>query len=134
VGVQVPEFQSDEDAINHLQELPKQVGSDPMLLILDDVWPGSEPLLEKFKFHMPKSKILVTTRTAFPRFSFTYNLKPLNAEDAMALFRYSASLKDGTSCIPDEDIEKVHCQSVIYTHEIHLILFLLFAFCVRYVY
>uniref|UniRef100_A0A2N9J5X8 Disease resistance R13L4/SHOC-2-like LRR domain-containing protein n=1 Tax=Fagus sylvatica TaxID=28930 RepID=A0A2N9J5X8_FAGSY len=78
-----------------------------MLLILDDVWPGSEPLLEKFKFHMPKSKILVTTRTAFPRFSFTYNLKPLNAEDAMALFRYSASLKDGTSCIPDEDIEKV---------------------------
>uniref|UniRef100_A0A2N9ICB3 RPW8 domain-containing protein n=1 Tax=Fagus sylvatica TaxID=28930 RepID=A0A2N9ICB3_FAGSY len=107
VGVQVPEFQSDEDAINHLQELPKQVGSNPMLLILDDVWPGSEPLLEKFKFHMPKSKILVTTRTAFPRFSFTYNLKPLNAEDAMALFRYSASLKDGTSCIPDEDIEKV---------------------------
>jgi hypothetical protein len=93
VGVQVPEFQSDEDAINHLQELPKQVGSNPTLLILDDVWPGSEPLLEKFKFHMPKSKILVTTRTAFPRFSFTYNLKPLNAEDAMALFRYSASLQ-----------------------------------------
>ena len=44
----MPHFQSDEDAVNHLQQLPKQIGSNPILLILDDVWPGSETLLEKF--------------------------------------------------------------------------------------
>ncbi|KAL0005080.1 hypothetical protein SO802_012641 [Lithocarpus litseifolius] len=99
-GAQVPEFQSDEDAVNHLQELPKRIGSNPTLLILDDVWPGSETLLEKFRFHMPNFKILVTTRTAFTRFS-SYELKPLDAKDAMTLFRHS-TLQDGSSCIPDD--------------------------------
>ncbi|KAM3705594.1 hypothetical protein ACJW31_03G091800 [Castanea mollissima] len=99
-GAQVPKFQSDEDAINHLQELPKRIGSNPTLLILDDVWPGSETLLEKFTFHMPNFKILVTTRTAFTRFS-SYELKPLDAKDAKTLFRHS-TLQDGSSCIPDD--------------------------------
>ncbi|XP_075657480.1 putative disease resistance protein At5g66900 [Castanea sativa] len=103
----MPHFQSDEDAVNHLQQLPKQIGSNPILLILDDVWPGSETLLEKFELHMPDSKILVTSRTAFPRFSFTYELKPLNDLDAMTLFRHSASLQDRSSCIADENIKKM---------------------------
>ena len=127
-GAQVPEFQSDEDAVNHLQELPKRIGLNPTLLILDDVWPGSETLLEKFKFHMPKKfKILVTTRTAFTRFS-SYELKPLDAKDAMTLFRHS-TLQDGSSCIPDdildEYIDKVLWQSMIYMHSTGLILFAL---------
>lgn len=82
----------------------------PILLILDDVW--SESLLEKFAFRLPDYKILVTSRTAFPRFSsFTYKLKPLSDDDAMELFRHSAGLQDGSSSyIPDEEmVKKVLC-------------------------
>ncbi len=123
---QEPEFQSDEDAINQLRELLTQIGPDPILLILDDVWSGSEFHLDKFKFDMPNYNLMVTSRTTFLGFSFTYNLKPLNDEDAMTLFHRSASLQDGSSHIPVEDIKKVLCQSChIYMHEICLILFIL---------
>ncbi|KAL4594434.1 hypothetical protein ACB092_12G020600 [Castanea dentata] len=101
-----PEFQSDEDAINQLQVLLTQMGSSPILLILDDVCPGSEFHLEKFKFDITKYNILVTSRTTLPQFSFTYNLKPLNDEDAMTLLCHSASVQDGSSHIPDEVIKK----------------------------
>ena len=73
-----PEFQiqSDDDAIHELSKLLNHIGPNPILLILDDVWLGSEPFLpENFKFDLPKYKILVTSRTAFPRFEFTYHLK-----------------------------------------------------------
>jgi hypothetical protein len=116
----VPEFQTDEDAINQLEQLLNQIEGS-ILLILDDVWSGSESLLEKFEFNIPHYKILVTSRTAFPRFSFTYKLQPLNDEDAMALFRHSAALQDGSSLIRDKDIEKVLCQSMIYMYEMRLI-------------
>nr|XP_023879399.1 probable disease resistance protein At5g66900 [Quercus suber] len=101
------EIQSDEDAIEQLQQLLEHIGSDPILLILDDVWLGSESLPEKFGFKTPNHKIMVTSRTAFPRFKFTYNLNPLNDKDAMTLFRHSASLQDGWSNIPEEDIKKI---------------------------
>ncbi|XP_030975082.1 probable disease resistance protein At5g66900 isoform X4 [Quercus lobata] len=101
------EIQSDEDAIEQLQQLLEDIGSDPILLILDDVWPGSESLPEKFGFKIPNYKIMVTSRTAFPRFKFRYNLNPLNNNDAMTLFRHSASLQDGCSNIPEEDIKKI---------------------------
>ena len=107
-----PEFQSDEDAINQLEQLLNQIGPNPILLILDDVWPGSVSLIEKFQFNIQNYKIVVTSRTAFPRFKFRYNLNPLNHEDAMTLFRHSAALQDGSSDIPEEDIEKVLCQCV----------------------
>ncbi len=107
-----PEFQSDEDAINRLEQLLNQIGPNPILLILDDVWPGSVSLIEKFQFNIPNYKIVVTSRTAFPRFKFRYNLNPLNHEDAMTLFRHSAALQDGSPDIPEEDIEKVLCQCV----------------------
>ena len=132
-GIQ-PDFQiqTEEDAINQLPQLLYQIGSNPILLILDDVWIGSESLPEKFKFDIPNYKILVTSRTAFPRFEFTYNLKPLNEVDAMELFCNSASLQGGSSNIPEEDIKKVLCQSVIYMHEICLNFY--FCLLVRYVY
>ncbi|XP_059456168.1 probable disease resistance protein At5g66900 [Corylus avellana] len=117
---QVPEFFSDEDAINQLEHLLNQIGqnhstflptpapqNNPILLILDDVWSGSESLLEKFAFRIPNYKILVTSRTSFPRFSFTYKLKPLNDEDAMVLFRHSATPQDGSSYIPGGDTVKM---------------------------
>ena len=103
-------YKSDEYAIDSLPQLLNDIGPDPILLILDDVWLGSESLLEKFEFDIPDYKILVTSRTAFPRFEFTYHLKPLNDGDAMTLFRHSASLKEGSSYIPpEEDIKKVLC-------------------------
>uniref|UniRef100_A0A7N2LYM7 RPW8 domain-containing protein n=1 Tax=Quercus lobata TaxID=97700 RepID=A0A7N2LYM7_QUELO len=60
------------------------------------------------KFDLPNYKILVTSRTAFPRFKFTYHLKPLDDVDAMTLFRHSASLHDGSSYVPaEEDVKKI---------------------------
>ncbi|KAG6729369.1 hypothetical protein I3842_01G025000 [Carya illinoinensis] len=95
-GDRVPEFQSDEDAINHLKQLLNRIKQqNPILLILDD-----------FKFHMTGYKILVTSRTAFPRFSCKYKLEPLSDEDATKLFRHSAILQDGNSYIPDDDTVK----------------------------
>ncbi|XP_050291610.1 probable disease resistance protein At5g66900 [Quercus robur] len=105
-----PEFliQSDEDAIEQLPQLLNHIGPNPILLILDDVWLGSESLPEKFKFNIPKYKILVTSRTAFPRFEFTYRLDVLNDVDAITLFCHSASLQDGSSYIPtEEDMKKI---------------------------
>ena len=54
-----PEFliQSDEQAIEQLPQLLNHIGPNPILLILDDVWLGSESLPEKFKFNIPKYKI-----------------------------------------------------------------------------
>ncbi|KAK7817943.1 putative disease resistance protein [Quercus suber] len=107
------QIQSDEDAIDQLSQLLNHLRPNPILLILDDVWLGSESLPEMFKFDLPNYKILVTSRTAFPRLEFTYHLKPLDDVDAMTLFRHSASLHDGSSYVPaEEDVKKVLCQSV----------------------
>ncbi|XP_023902129.1 probable disease resistance protein At5g66900 isoform X2 [Quercus suber] len=102
-----PEFLSDEDAINQLQDLLTRIGSSPILLILDDVRPGSEFRLEMLMIHVPNLNILVTSRTSFPGFSFTYNLKPLNDEDATTLLRHTASLQAGSSHIPVVVIKKI---------------------------
>uniref|UniRef100_A0A7N2R223 RPW8 domain-containing protein n=1 Tax=Quercus lobata TaxID=97700 RepID=A0A7N2R223_QUELO len=106
-GEDCPEFQSDEEAIDQLEQLLNEIRQ-PILLILDDVWPGSESLIEKFKFNIPDYKIVVTSRTAFPRFPYRYKLNPLNRVDAMSLFCNSASLQDQdeSSDIPEEYIEK----------------------------
>ena len=124
-GEECPEFQSDEEAIDQLEQLLNEIGQkQPILLILDDVWPGSESLIEKFKFDIPDYKIVVTSRTAFPRFPYRYNLNPLNRVDAKSLFCYSASLqdRDESSYIPEEYIEKVLCQSNIYIYIYILVL------------
>ncbi|KAL4629016.1 hypothetical protein ACB092_05G278600 [Castanea dentata] len=57
---------------HHLRELMTQIGSIPILLILDDVWSGSEFRLDKLKLNVPNFNILVTSRTTFPGFSFTF--------------------------------------------------------------
>ncbi|CAJ1942725.1 unnamed protein product [Sphenostylis stenocarpa] len=92
LGHQVPKFEDDEEAINELGILLRKLERSPMLLVLDDVWPGSEDLVEKFKFHLADYKILVTSRVAFPRFGTPCVLKPLVLEDAMTLFRHHAFL------------------------------------------
>ncbi|KAK7861386.1 putative disease resistance protein [Quercus suber] len=70
--------------------------------------------LQKFKFDMPNYNILVTSRTTLPGYSFTYNLKPLNDEDAKTLLHHSASLQDGSSHISVEVIKKVLCNCDTY--------------------
>ena len=106
-GCQVPAFQSDADEVNQSGLLLRKIDASPMLLVLDDVWPGSEPLVEKFKVQMPDYKILVTSRVAFPRFGSPYILKPLVHEDAMTLFRHHALLEKNSSNIPEEVVQKV---------------------------
>ncbi|KAE9597618.1 hypothetical protein Lal_00013774 [Lupinus albus] len=103
-GYRVPEFQSKEDAIHRLGFLLRKIGKSPILLVLDDVWPDSEPLLEKFKFQMPDYKILVTSRVAFPKFGTPFILKPLHHEDAVTLFHHAAHFGGSKSNIPDEDL------------------------------
>ncbi|KAL4632021.1 hypothetical protein ACB092_04G021800 [Castanea dentata] len=91
------QIQSDEDAIDQQSQLLNHLSPNPILLILDDVWLGSESLPEKFKFDLPNYKVLVTSRTAFP-----------NDVDAMTLFHRSASLHDENSYIPaEEDAKKI---------------------------
>jgi hypothetical protein len=103
-----PEFQSDEDAVNKLGLLLKKIEGSPILLVLDDVWPGSEDLVEKFQFQISDYKIIVTSRFAISRFDKTFLLKPLVHEDAVTLFRHYIELGKTHSNIPDKDlIQKV---------------------------
>ncbi|XP_062002458.1 probable disease resistance protein At5g66900 isoform X2 [Rosa rugosa] len=105
-GAQVPDFQNEATAVSWLQQFLKQTGQNPMLLVVDDVWAGSEFILEKFdELKMSDYKILVTSRSAFPRFGSPYYLECLNNEDAMALFHHAASLGDRSSYI-SEDLQR----------------------------
>ncbi|KAJ6740260.1 RESISTANCE PROTEIN ADR1 putative-RELATED [Salix purpurea] len=108
---QLPDFQSEEDAVNHLERLFKQIGPDPVLLVLDDVWPGSESILHKLKFRLENYKILVTSRYEFPSFGSSYKLKPLNHADAVTFFQRIALPRDQQSYAPDQQTleEMVKC-------------------------
>ncbi|KAJ6378636.1 hypothetical protein OIU78_028793 [Salix suchowensis] len=99
-----PEFQSDDDAVNHLEQLLKLTRPNPILLVLDDVWPESESLIDKLKFQIPDYKILVTSTCVFPRFPSTCRLNRLNEVDAKDLFTSSAILPDQSSYNPDKSI------------------------------
>ncbi|KAK8471528.1 hypothetical protein PHAVU_003G247651 [Phaseolus vulgaris] len=106
-GYQKPEFQSDEDAANQLQNLLKQIGETPKLLVLDGVLPKSTSLVEKFVFQIPNYKILVTSRSTIKGFGEPYVLKSLNEADALNLFRHYASLDQSSSNIPDNVVKKI---------------------------
>ncbi|KAJ6740259.1 RESISTANCE PROTEIN ADR1 putative-RELATED [Salix purpurea] len=99
-----PEFQSDDDAVNHLEQLLKLTRPNPILLVLDDVWPEFESLIDKLEFQIPDYKILVTSTCVFPRFPSTCRLKRLNEVDAKDLFTSSAILPDQSSYNPDKSI------------------------------
>ncbi|CAL0312720.1 unnamed protein product [Lupinus luteus] len=104
---QVPELESDEDAVNQLEHLLKQIGKSPILLVLDDVWPGSESLIDNFVFQITGYKILVTSRFTIGRFGPPYILKPLGEQDAIKLFHHSASLTHISSDVPDEVVKEI---------------------------
>jgi len=121
-GYPVHEFQSDEDAVNTLGLLLKKFEGSPILLVLDDVWPGSEDLVEKFQFQISDYKILVTSRVAFSRFDKTFILKPLLYEDSVTLFRHYTQVDKNNSKIPDKDlIQKVLVLCVLTAFEPNVI-------------
>uniref|UniRef100_A0A6M2EY51 RPW8 domain-containing protein n=1 Tax=Populus davidiana TaxID=266767 RepID=A0A6M2EY51_9ROSI len=102
--IELPDFRSEEDAANHLERLFQQIGPDPILLVLDDVWPVSESILDMLKFRIENYKILVTSRYEFRSFGSTYKLKTLNLADAMTLFQKLALPRDQQSYGPDHHI------------------------------
>ncbi|KAK0604715.1 hypothetical protein LWI29_018628 [Acer saccharum] len=102
---EVPMFQTEEAAINDLERLLKSFGQKAILLVLDDVW--SELLVQKFKFKLPNYKILVTSRSVFPQFGSGYQLKPLNDEAAMSLFRSSVTPQDGKLSFHEDLAKKI---------------------------
>ncbi|CAN1221227.1 Probable disease resistance protein At5g66900 [Linum grandiflorum] len=106
-GYKVPEFRSKEDAVLQLEQFLKNIGPDPILLVLDDVWPESVSLVDNFQFHIPSYKILVTSRSVFPQYRSTYKLSPLNYDDSRALFCNSAFLPDQASHIPYELVNQM---------------------------
>ncbi|KAK3007838.1 hypothetical protein RJ639_014340 [Escallonia herrerae] len=102
------EFQSDEDALNQLEQLLRKIGAfAPILLVLDDVWSGGESLIGKFMFQIQGYKILVTSRFVFPRFHSTYKLNLLNDQDAITLFRLSVCPRYDISSLPHDLVNKI---------------------------
>ncbi|KAK7331123.1 hypothetical protein VNO77_25337 [Canavalia gladiata] len=99
------DFLTDGHARTRLRTLLEERGkSAPIMVVLDNVWRGSESLIEDFIVQLPDYKLVVTSRVEFPRFYNTYRLKPLVLEDSVTLFRQFALPNGGTrSYVPDED-------------------------------
>ncbi|BFG32052.1 hypothetical protein CerSpe_183260 [Prunus speciosa] len=100
---QIPELQEDTIALKWLQVFLKETGQHPSLLVLDDVWPGSEPILDKFdNFKTSNYKILVTSRSEFPTFGSPYYLQSINDEGTMTLSHHSRAYS--FESLDDEDL------------------------------
>ncbi|MCD7459154.1 hypothetical protein HAX54_040223 [Datura stramonium] len=99
----VPEFASEHDAMCQLNNLLRRSTSQPVLLVLDDVWSESDFVIENLILLIPGLKILVTSRFVFPKYD-TYKLKLLSEKDAKALF-CSSAFKDS---IPNVRLDLVH--------------------------
>ncbi|XP_057441218.1 probable disease resistance protein At5g66900 isoform X2 [Lotus japonicus] len=103
------EVESDEDLVNQLAIFFKQIRQikGPILLVLDNIIPGSESLVDNFVFEIPDYKILVTSRSAKTRFGSRQLLKPLDSDFDMDLFCHSASLDQLSSKIAHDDVKKI---------------------------
>lgn len=104
-GEPKPNFHSNEDPSYKLRTLLKQLGTSPILLVLDDVWPDFEFLVEKFKAPIPDLKILVTSRVALNFESrILCTLQLLSLKDSITLFRHYAQLNNSNSGTPHNDL------------------------------
>ncbi|XP_076922158.1 putative disease resistance protein At5g66900 [Bidens hawaiensis] len=102
------EFETDEEAKNQLKNVLSQMGSEKILLVLDDVWCESQSIIQDLKFPIPGYKILVTSRFLFPSLGSTYELGLLNDEDARTLLNHSAFTCDANQInVPDDLIIKM---------------------------
>lgn len=84
-----------------------------MLLVLDDVWVGSEFLVDKIDFPIPNYKLLMASRFPITRFGRPQVLEPLDEADATKLFCNWASLNQSSYDV------SIVVKKVLY----HLILF-----------
>ncbi|MCI13044.1 disease resistance protein (CC-NBS-LRR class) family protein, partial [Trifolium medium] len=126
-GLDEPPLADNEDAGKQFRSLLNRIReSGPVMLVLDNVFPGLESFVEtlraqvpdcEIQARVPDCKILITSRVVFPRFE-TSSLKPLNNDDAVTLFRHVALPKDGKKRTYDPDEQYV--QQVCYIHPITL--------------
>ncbi|XP_028756306.1 probable disease resistance protein At5g66900 isoform X2 [Neltuma alba] len=78
-----------EEAVKKLRdhELPKY-GENPVLLVLDDVWPRTEDIVEMMSLKHKDSRILVTSRTEMKAAGSRHLMKLLSDKDAEKLLRH----------------------------------------------
>lgn len=87
----------DEDVAKNLRSLLNEIReTGPVMLVLDNVCPGSESFVEDIQVQVPDCKILITSRVELPRFSASLFLKPLRDDDAVTLFCRFALPNDAT--------------------------------------
>ncbi|KAB2632969.1 hypothetical protein D8674_029216 [Pyrus ussuriensis x Pyrus communis] len=116
MGFRIPALQDESIALHWLHQFLMKTALHPSMLVLDDVWPGSESLLDKFdEFKTPNYKIMVTSRYEFPAFGFPYYLKPLNAEDEMTPSHHS--LAHNIELLDDDDLICVSPPSITFDDE-----------------
>ncbi|XP_009335764.2 probable disease resistance protein At5g66900 isoform X2 [Pyrus x bretschneideri] len=107
-GFRVPTFQSKVSTMTLLQSFLKEDWQNPFLIVLDDVWSGSEDLVQTCDESVTEnSKFLVTSRSEFRGYGFPHRLQLLDDDNAMKLFHHSASLGDKSSHIPKDLPEKI---------------------------
>ncbi|VVA27583.1 PREDICTED: probable [Prunus dulcis] len=93
-----------EMRVELIHKCSKETGQQPSLLVLDEVWPGSEPILDKFdNFKTSYYKILVTLRSEFRTFGSPYYLQSINDEGTMTLSHHSCA--NSFESLDDEDLE-----------------------------
>ncbi|XP_030538808.2 probable disease resistance protein At5g66900 isoform X1 [Rhodamnia argentea] len=102
-GFEVPAIETEDHAVQCLQQLLIRIGQDPVLLVLDDVWADSQSIIEKFVFKEIKHyKIVVTSRYEFPNVGLVHHLNPLPPGEALELFRQSVTV-DGRCLVEPGD-------------------------------
>ncbi|KAL3722209.1 hypothetical protein ACJRO7_034560 [Eucalyptus globulus] len=104
----VPIIETEDFAVQYLQQLLEKIGQNPVLLVLDDVWTESKSFLDKFVFKKIKDyKIVVTSRYEFPDVDFVHHLNPLNKGEALQLLHRSVTITDRSMSVPDDLLEQV---------------------------
>nr|KYP47981.1 putative disease resistance protein At5g66900 family [Cajanus cajan] len=101
----------DRHFISHLKKLLKEIVTSPMMLVLDDVWPQSQSLVDAFKVqHLSDYKILVTSRFKIAGIEPVFRMEPLCLEDSVTLLSHLA--------LPNEERSSDHGEKLVLIREI----------------
>ncbi|KAL2333604.1 hypothetical protein Fmac_014817 [Flemingia macrophylla] len=99
----------DRLVIAHLKNLPEKIMKSPMMLVLDDVWNGSQTqtLIDAFKVQqLSDYKILVTSRFNIAGFKHVFNMEPLCLEDSVTLLSHLTLTNEGISSSEKLDLTR----------------------------
>ncbi|KAI9109581.1 hypothetical protein K1719_019635 [Acacia pycnantha] len=83
-----------DEAMKMLKDQLSKCGEDPVLLVLDDVWPRSEDIVEIKTNLSPDSRILVTSRAQIRTVKTRFLMDKLSDEDAEKLLRHLVEASD----------------------------------------